>query len=110
MPARTLTLILGLWLFVSAFALQRTSAAFTNAWVVGLASAIFALLGMTRGAARFVNTALSAWLLASAFLLPHRSPTAVWHDLAAAVLMLLLSLVPGTMRAVPSRRHAAAER
>lgn len=108
MPARTLTLILGLWLFVSAFAFQRTSPAFTNAWVVGLASAVFALAGMTRGAARYGNTALSAWLLVAAFALPHRSPAAFWHDLAVAVLLLLLSLVPGTMRPAPRRAAAAA--
>jgi len=109
-PARTLNLILGLWLFVSAFAIPRTPSEFTNAWIVGLASAIFALLGMTRGPARFANTALSAWLLTSAFLLPHRSPASVWHDVAAAVLMLLLSLVPGTMRSVPRRHHATVTR
>lgn len=108
MPARTLTLILGLWLFVSAFAFQRTSAAFTNAWLVGLASALFAVAGMTRSVARYGNTALSAWLLVSAFALPHRSPAAFWHDIAVAVLMLLLSLVPGTMRPVPRRAAAAA--
>jgi hypothetical protein len=109
MTARTLNLILGLWLFVSAFAFQRTPSAFTNAWIVGLASALFALAGMTRAPARFANTALSAWLLASAFLLAHRSPTTRWHDVAAAVLMLLLSLVPGTMRPAP-RRAATAHR
>jgi hypothetical protein len=107
-PARTLNLILGLWLFVSAFAFQRTSPAFTNAWIVGLAVAITALFGMTRPRARYGNTILSAWLLVSAFALPHRSPAAFWHDLTAALLILLLSLVPGTMRPVPRRSAAAA--
>jgi hypothetical protein len=107
-PARTLTLILGLWLFVSAFAFQRTSAMFTNAWLVGLASALAALAGMSRGPIRYANTALSAWLLVSAFALPHRSPAAFWHDIVVAMLMLLLSLVPGTMRPVPRRAAAAA--
>jgi hypothetical protein len=107
-PARTLNLILGLWLFVSAFAFQRTSPAFTNAWVVGLGSAVVAIAAMTRGAVRYGNTALAAWLLVSAFALPHRSPAAFWHDVAVAMLMLLVSLVPGTMRPVPRRAATAA--
>jgi hypothetical protein len=97
MPARTLNLILALWLFFSAFAWPRSSASFTNAWVVGLLAAIFAVIGMTNARARFANTALSAWLLVSAFVLPLRSPTARWNDLAVAIVMLVLSLVPGTM-------------
>jgi multisubunit Na+/H+ antiporter MnhE subunit len=108
MPARTLHLILGLWLFVSAFAFQRTPSAFTNAWIVGLASAVVALAAMTRAPARYVNTLLAAWLVVSAFALPHRSPAAFWHDVAAGLLMLLLSLVPGTLRPVPRRAEAAA--
>ncbi|HSD21550.1 MAG TPA: hypothetical protein VLC54_15995 [Anaeromyxobacter sp.] len=107
MAARTLNLILALWLFVSAFAWPRTSASFTNAWVVGLLAAVFAVMGMTRAKARFADTALSAWLLVSAFVLPQRSPIARWNDLAVAVAMLLLSLVPGTMYRRTTTRAAA---
>jgi hypothetical protein len=97
MPARTLNLMLALWLFFSAFAFPRTTPSFTNAWAVGLLAAIFAVLGMTRAKARFANTALSAWLVVAALVLPQRSPIARWNDLAVAVVMLLLSLVPGTL-------------
>jgi hypothetical protein len=97
MPARTLNLILGLWLFVSAFVWPRTGATFANAWIVGLLAAVFAVMGMARGPARFANTALSAWLLVSVVALPHRSSIGRWNDLAVAALMLVLSLVPGTM-------------
>ncbi|WP_242337909.1 MULTISPECIES: hypothetical protein [Anaeromyxobacter] len=97
MPARTLNLMLALWLFFSAFAFPRTTPSFTNAWAVGLLAAIFAVLGMTRAKARFANTALSAWLVVAALVLPQRSPAARWNDLAVAAAMLLLSLVPGTL-------------
>lgn len=107
MPARTLNLILALWLFFSAFAWPRTAASFTNAWVVGLLAAIAAVVGMTRERARFANTALSAWLLAAAFVLPQRSPAARWNDLAVACAMLLLSLVPGTLYRRTTTRAAA---
>jgi hypothetical protein len=97
MPARTLNLILALWLFFSAFVWPRTASSFTNAWLVGLLAAVFAVVGMTNAKARFANTALSAWLVVAAFVLPQRSPVARWNDLAVAVAMLFLSLVPGTM-------------
>src|SRR5215208_4842129 len=97
MPARTLNLMLGVWLFFSAFPWARTSADFANAWLVGLFSAAFALAAMRRERARFVNAALAAWLLASTAVLPHRSPTARWNDVLVGVLMLGLALVPGTM-------------
>ena len=107
MPARTLSLILGLWQFFSAFALPRTPASFANAWIVGLLAAVFALAGMSAGRARFVDTALSAWLLASAFVLPHRTALAVRNDAAVAIAILLLSLVPGTMYTTGRRRVSA---
>ncbi len=107
MPARTLGLILSLWLFLSAFAFPRPPASMTNAWVVGLLAAVSSLVGMRAARARFVATALSAWLLAAAFVLPRRTPVAFWNDVAVAALMLLLSLVPGTMYRRESR-HAGA--
>jgi hypothetical protein len=107
MAARTLNLIVALWLFVSAFAWPRTVPSFTNAWVVGLLAAGIAVMGMTREKARFANTALSAWLLVSAFVLPQRAPIARWNDLAVAVAMLILSLVPGTLYRRATTRAAA---
>ncbi len=107
MPARTLGLILSLWLFFSAFVWSRAPASFANACAVGILAAAASLAGMAAPRARFVATVLSAWLLASAFLLPRRSPIAFWNDLAVAALMLLLSLVPGTMY-MPVRRAAHA--
>jgi hypothetical protein len=108
MPARTLSLILGLWLFVSAFAFHRTPSAFTSAWVVGLASAFAAIAAMTRAPARYANTFLATWLVVSAFALPNRSPASFWHDVTIGLVMLLLSLVPGTIRPMPRRAEAAA--
>jgi hypothetical protein len=108
-PARTINLMLALWLFFSAFAWPRTPASFSNAWVVGLLAGVFAFAGMRREGARFGDTALSAWLLASAFLLPQRSAGSVWNDVLVALAMLAASLVPGTMYPrVTGRRRAIA--
>jgi hypothetical protein len=104
MPARTLNLMLGLWLFFTAFALPRTAPSLTNAWIVGILASVFAVAGMLRRERlRFVNTALSAWLLASAFVLPQRSGLAVRSDVVVALGMLIASLVPGSMYSYSSR-------
>jgi hypothetical protein len=106
MPARTLGLVLSLWLFFSAFAWPRTHASFANAWIVGLLAAAASLASMRVGPARFMATVLSAWLVVSAVVIGHRTPMSFWNDLGVGVLMLLLSLVPGTMY-LPEHRARA---
>lgn len=109
MAARTLGIMLSLWLFFSAFAWPRSPPSFTNAWLVGLWSGVAALAGMRSPRARFVAAALSAWLVVSAFVLPRRSGIAWWNDVAVGLMMLAVSLVPGTMylRRFESRRAHA---
>jgi hypothetical protein len=97
MTARTLGIVLSLWLFFSAFAIPRSPASLTNAWLVGLAAGVAALAGFRSRRARFVDLALSGWLLVAAFLLPRRSGLAFWNDVVVAALLLVTSLVPGTM-------------
>jgi hypothetical protein len=108
--ARTLNLMLALWLCFSAFAWLRTGPSTVNAFILGVAISIVSVASMLRRVwLRYVNTALSAWLLASAFLLPQRSPRAVWNDVIVAIAMLAVSLIPGSMysKAELGRRRAA---
>src|SRR5690242_14523979 len=97
MTARTLGIVLSLWLFFSAFAMPRSPESFANAWLVGLVAGVAAFAGFRSARARYVDTAVSVWLLAAAFLLPRRSDLAFWNDVVVAVLLLATSLVPGTM-------------
>jgi hypothetical protein len=97
MTARTLGIILSLWLFFSAFAWPRSSGSFANAWLVGLFSGVAALAGLRSSGARYVAAVLSAWLVAAVFVLPRRSGIAFWNDLAVGIAMLAVSLIPGTM-------------
>jgi hypothetical protein len=97
MTARTLGLCLSLWLFFTAFAWPRSPVSSANAWLVGLASGVAALAGFRSPRARYVAAALSAWLVAAAYVLPRGSGLAFWNDLVVGVLMLAVSLVPGTM-------------
>ena len=107
MPARTLNVILGVWVFVSAFAWPHPPAAFTNTWIVGLLVAIFALIAMRTPGARFVNTALAIWLFVAAFVLPHVETGSVWNNALCAIAIFILSLVPGTLAPRVPRRVEA---
>ncbi len=107
MPARTLNVIIGVWLFVSAFAWRHTFASFTNTWIVGLLVAVFALVAMRTAAARYVNTALSIWLFVATFALAHVSAVSVWNDALCAIAIFILSLVPGTLAPQLPRRAEA---
>jgi hypothetical protein len=107
MAARALNLILGLWLFVSAFLFVRAPATFTNTWIVGLLVATMVAIAIKTPSARYLNTALSAWLLVSAFVLPHATAAERWHDAIVAVAIFALSLVPTTERTRLPRRVPA---
>jgi hypothetical protein len=108
--ARTLNLMLALWLFFSAFAFPRSPQSMTNAWVVGLVTAVVSVASMLRRARlRYVSTVLSAWLLAAAFVLPQRSPVAHWNDVLVALGMLAVSLVPGSMYSTTELRRRSPE-
>lgn len=95
MPARLGNIILGAWLFLSAFLWPHTPAQMTNTWVLGALCMAFALVGLVLPAARYLNTALSLWLFASAFVLPTRSAATVWNNALVAIAIFLVSLVPG---------------
>jgi hypothetical protein len=104
MPARTLNVILGVWLFISAFAWPHTPASFTNTWLVGLLVVIFALIAMRTPSTRYVNTALAIWLFISAFALPRASVATAWNNALCAIAIFILSLVPGSIAGPVPRR------
>lgn len=91
---RLINLALGAWLFVTAFLLPRTGAAFTNAWIMGVVIAGFALLAMVAPIARWVNALAGAWVFIAAFVVPHASVASFWNDLIVGAAVALLALVP----------------
>lgn len=101
--ARYLNALLGIWLIISAFAWPHTASQQTNAWVVGGLAAIFALAAFAREEARYLNTALAVWLFASIWILPGITVATAWNHGIAAIVLLLLSLVPTTPPPVARR-------
>jgi hypothetical protein len=107
MTARTLSFVLALWEFFAAFAIPRTRPSFAAAWTLGLLGAVLAVVGMFRARARWGTLAVGVAILASAFVLHHRSHYAWWNDVIAGAALALLSLVPGTMYSLRRSRVPA---
>lgn len=98
---RALNVILGIWLFISAFVWPHTSAQMTNTWILGVLAVVFALIAwFAAPPARFLNTLLAIWLFISAWALPRVSVGTVWNNVIVAILLFIFSLVPG---ATPTR-------
>lgn len=106
MTARTLTFVLGLWQFFAAFAIPRTRPSFAIAWILGLAAAALSVAGLSAPRARFGTLAAGVAVLASAFVLSHRTPVAWWNDAVVGAALAALSLVPGTLYAARRAREA----
>ena len=93
-PARVTNVILGIWLFISAFIWPHTTVQMTNTWILGVLCVLFALIAMAVPPVRFVNTALAVWLFISAWALPTASTATTWNNVLVAIAIFLTSLVP----------------
>jgi hypothetical protein len=104
--ARVVNLVLGVWLFISAFVWSHESAQMTNTWILGVVAVIFAIVAMRVPAVRYVNSVLAVWLFISAFVLPHLHRGTVWNNALVALVMFFVSLQsPGTDTRELSEQH-----
>ncbi len=91
---RWLNLVLGVWLFISAFIWPHTAASQTNTWIVGILIAIFAIAAMFAPAVRWVNTVLAVWLFVSTLFIQHVTAGTAWNNCIVAVIVFFVSLAP----------------
>ncbi len=112
MAARTLNVILGIWLFISAFVWPHSGAELNNTWILGVLCVVFALVAMRVPTVRWLNTLLAIWLFISAFALPHQLVGTVWNNALVAIAIFVLSLIPNDLerQGIFPRRTAAAGR
>jgi hypothetical protein len=107
-PARVVNALLGMWLFFSGFVWDHTPPQRVNAWAVGALCVAVALVALAAPVLRRLNTALSAWLFASVWMLPHASSVTMWNDAVVAVAIFAFSLVPSRRaEALPAQGAAA---
>jgi hypothetical protein len=92
--ARYVNLVLGIWLFISAFVWHHSQAQFTNTWIMGIIVAVVAVIALSVPAVRYVNTLAGAWLIISGFALPKATYGTTWNNVIVGVIVVALSLVP----------------
>jgi len=92
--ARYLNIVLGLWLFISAFAWHHGQAQFTNTWIMGIIVAAVGLISLSVPSFRYVNTIAGAWLIVSGFALPRANSGTTWNNVLVGIAVFLVSLVP----------------
>jgi hypothetical protein len=90
--------VLGVWLFISAFLWPHHQASMLNAWITGAFVVIFAALSTRVPELRYANTALAVWLFISVWALPDISAETTWNNAIVAVGILVISLVPQSPR------------
>lgn len=94
MPAaRFANILIGIWLFVSAFLWADTPEQFTNTWICGVLCAAFALIALGADWARYLNTALAVWLFISTWALDTVNPATVWNNVIASIAIFVISLI-----------------
>lgn len=93
--ARYINIVLGVWLFISAFVWVHSQAQFTNTWIVGVLCVGIAVAAMRIPEVRFINTALAVWLFISVWALPSFSVGTQWNNAIVAIAIFVASLVPG---------------
>jgi hypothetical protein len=105
--SRYANVVLGIWLFISAFAWRHSQAQFTNSWLMGIIVTVVALLAASVPALRYVNTAAGLWLIISAFALPRHTAGTAWNNVIVGILVFAFSLVPARGELMGRRQRLA---
>jgi hypothetical protein len=92
--ARILNVLLGIWLFVSAFCWPHSLAQLTNTWILGVVCVAVALVATRFEQVRYLNTLLGIWLFISAFALHGTSQSTEWNNVLVAIAIFVVSLTP----------------
>lgn len=100
---RVLNMLLGAWLFLSAFSWRHAPAAMTNTWIVGLLTVVFAIAATRFKAFRLLNAGLAIWLFVSNWVLPLASRGTFWNNAIVAIAIFCVSITEGVSER--SERH-----
>jgi len=92
--ARYANFLLGVWLFVSAFAWPHSRDACAAAWISGTMIAMVAFAGIWASPVRFFNVILGGIALVWQAAAASQEPTARMNGIIVSALVIALSLVP----------------
>lgn len=99
--ARAINIVLGIWLFVSAFLWPHSYSQMNNTWILGVLCVAFALISTRVPEARYLNTALAVWLFISVWALPAISLATQWNNAIVAIVVFFASLAPSYVESRP---------
>jgi hypothetical protein len=89
-----INVVLGSWLFVSAFLWAHSPAQQANTWVSGALCAAFALTAIALPWARYLNSVLAIWIFVSTWAMPVDRLGTLWHNALVAIAIFVVSLTP----------------
>lgn len=93
--ARVANIILGAWLFASAFVWPHAQASRVHTWIAGLLMVVIGAGALwLQPLMRYLNTVLSFWLFFTSLSALQTRRATLWNNLIASALVFLLSLVP----------------
>lgn len=105
---RWVSILAGLWLFLTVFLWPHSGDSLANAWMVGVLIVGAGVAALYRPRLRFANTVLGLWLLVSTLWIEHVSTGTIWNHLTVAVVVIAASLVPSSSIQRTVRSHSAA--
>ena len=91
--ARYANIMLGLWLFLTAFAWRHAPAAWANTWIVGLLVVAVAIWGLRYPGLWRLNALLGVWLIVASFVFPHILAASRWNNAVVGFLVALIALI-----------------
>lgn len=91
---RYCNMLLGLWLFLSAFVWAHTPGNRINTCLVGLFVTIAATLATGASVVRRLTGALACWLMFTTLVVYPTRPATFWNNMILAALVLGVSLIP----------------
>jgi hypothetical protein len=103
---RWISILAGLWLFLSVFLWRHSPDALANGWIVGTLIIVAGVGALYRPRLRYANTALGAWMFVSALWIDHVSNITLWNHLIVGFVVIAASLVPTRSAATPASTRA----
>ena len=104
--ARYLNVLLGVWLFISAFVWPHGAWQFNNTWILGIITVVVGFVSLCAPGVRFINTLVGIWLVISGFGATGALATR-WNNGLVGIAIFIVSLI-GSGAELRTHRHVTA--
>jgi hypothetical protein len=105
MTARIFNVLIGTWLFISAFAWPHTQTQAATAIFGGVATVALAILSIYSRQARYANAGVAVVIFVVSLFGPSMRDGTVWHNTIMAAAILFSSLIGGSQESIRRERE-----